>query len=34
MYIELALDCIIDNSTLVHLWRPTKEDLIDYCEGY
>ena len=32
-YIELALDCIIDNLPF-YLWRPTKEDLIDYCEGY
>ena len=32
-YIELALDCIIDNLPF-YLWRPTKEDLIEYCEGY
>ena len=32
-YIELALDCILDNLPF-DLQRPTEEDLIEYCKGY
>ena len=32
-YIELALDCILDNLPL-DLQRPTEDDLIKYCKGY
>ena len=32
-YIELALDCIMDNLPF-YLQRPTEKDLIDYCKGY
>jgi hypothetical protein len=32
-YIELALDCILDNLPF-DLQRPTEDDLIEYCKGY